>query len=67
MWKIGICSVNVIFNRTRNFDPITNAFRNLARWGGIHVDQQIVDWVCQFGSFAFIGVLVGAQIRGLYR
>ena len=62
MWKIFICTVNILFNRVGKVDPITRGFDILAHYLGFNLD---VSFWSQQVSFLVVGILVVTSIRGL--
>ncbi|XP_063712363.1 Golgi pH regulator-like [Symsagittifera roscoffensis] len=62
MWKIFICTVNILFNRVGKVDPITRGFDILAHYLGFDLDVRF--WSQQV-SFFVVGILVITSIRGL--
>lgn len=62
IYKMGMCSINIIFQRVGRTDPITNIISIfLAYFLNLKID---VKFWSQHASFVFVGVIVATQIRG---
>lgn len=62
MYKIFICTVNIIFDRVGKVDPVTRGLSITVNWLGIQVD---VEFWAQHASFILVGVIVITSVRGL--
>lgn len=62
MWKIFICTVNIIFDRVGKTDPISKGVEILVIWFGIEFDVKF--WSQQV-SFILVGIIIVTSIRGL--
>lgn len=62
MWKIFICTVNIIFDRVGKTDPISKGVEILVIWCGIEFDVKF--WSQQV-SFILVGIIIVTSIRGL--
>ncbi|XP_072039877.1 LOW QUALITY PROTEIN: Golgi pH regulator-like [Amphiura filiformis] len=62
MWKIFICTVNIIFDRVGKTDPISKGVEILVYWFGIEFDVKF--WSQQV-SFILVGIIIVTSIRGL--
>ncbi|CAK8673875.1 unnamed protein product [Clavelina lepadiformis] len=62
MWKIFMCTINIVFNRVGKKDPVTKGFEILVHYMGFDVD---VGFWSQHVSFILIGVMIVTSIRGL--
>lgn len=61
MWKIFICTVNIVFDRVGRVDPVTKGMQIAVDWVGLNVD---VKFWSQFISFVLVGIIVVTSIRG---
>ncbi|XP_031634812.1 Golgi pH regulator [Contarinia nasturtii] len=62
MWKIFICTINIIFDRVGKKDPVTRGIEIAVHWCGLEMD--IAFW-SQHVSFFLVGCIVVTSIRGL--
>lgn len=62
MWKIFICTVNILFDRVGKVDPVTRGIEIAVNYMGINFD---VKFWSQHISFILVGVIVVTSIRGL--
>ncbi|XP_078493815.1 Golgi pH regulator [Ciona intestinalis] len=62
MWKIFMCTINIVFNRVGKKDPVTKGIEILVHYLGFQFD--VVFW-SQHVSFILIGVMIVTSIRGL--
>lgn len=62
MWKIFICTINIIFDRVGKKDVVTRGIEIAVEWLGIQFD--IAFW-SQHISFLLVGCIVITSIRGL--
>ncbi|XP_017487414.1 PREDICTED: Golgi pH regulator [Rhagoletis zephyria] len=62
LWKIFICTVNIIFDRVGRKDPVTRGLEIAVHWCGFDID--LVFWN-QHISFLLVGCIVVTSIRGL--
>lgn len=62
MYKIFICTINIIFERVGKVDPVTRGCDIVVNWIGIQVD--VMFW-SQHVSFILVGIIVITSIRGL--
>lgn len=62
LWKIFICSINIIFDRVGKKDPVTRGIEIAVHWCGLEMD--IAFW-SQHVSFFLVGCIVVTSIRGL--
>uniref|UniRef100_A0A1A9VVL4 Abscisic acid G-protein coupled receptor-like domain-containing protein n=1 Tax=Glossina austeni TaxID=7395 RepID=A0A1A9VVL4_GLOAU len=62
LWKILICTVNIIFDRVGKKDPVTRGFEIAVHWCGFDID--LAFWN-QHISFLLVGCIVVTSIRGL--
>uniref|UniRef100_A0A158P722 Golgi pH regulator n=1 Tax=Angiostrongylus cantonensis TaxID=6313 RepID=A0A158P722_ANGCA len=62
IWKIFICTVNIVFDRVGRVDPVTKAIEIGVNWIGIDLDVRF--W-SQHISFLLVGVIAVTSIRGL--
>eukprot|EP01084_Bolivina_argentea_P170833 295997_1 len=64
IYKMIMSSINVIFDRKRNLDPITRGFLILAVFLDINHIVNVEFWSQQI-SFIMIGAIICTQIRGI--
>lgn len=62
LWKIFMCTINIIFNRVGKKDIVTKGFEILVHYLGFNVD---VSFWSQHVSFILVGVMIVTSIRGL--
>ncbi|CAJ0608370.1 unnamed protein product [Cylicocyclus nassatus] len=62
IWKIFICTVNIVFDRVGKVDPVTKGIEIIVNWMGIDLDVRF--W-SQHISFFLVGVIAVTSIRGL--
>ncbi|XP_040162086.1 Golgi pH regulator [Anopheles arabiensis] len=62
LWKIFICTINIIFDRVGKKDPVTRGIEIAVHWCGF--DMDIAFW-SQHVSFLLVGCIVVTSIRGL--
>ncbi|CAG2169681.1 unnamed protein product, partial [Oppiella nova] len=62
IWKIFICTVNIVFDRVGKVDPVTRGLQIAVNWVGLQVDVRF--W-SQHISFILVGIIVITSIRGL--
>ncbi|CRK94869.1 CLUMA_CG008361, isoform A [Clunio marinus] len=62
LWKIFICTINIVFDRVGKKDVVTRGIEIVTNWCGIHID--IAFW-SQYISFILVGCIVVTSIRGL--
>nr|XP_054759943.1 Golgi pH regulator-like [Lytechinus pictus] len=62
LWKITICTINIIFDRVGKTDPISKFFEICINWLGFDFDVKF--WSQQI-SFIVVGIIIVTQIRGL--
>ncbi|XP_044751698.1 Golgi pH regulator [Coccinella septempunctata] len=62
LWKIFICTVNIIFDRVGKKDPVTRVIEIAIHWMGFNFD---VNFWSQQVSFYLVGCIVVTSIRGL--
>ena len=62
MWKIFMCTINIVFNRVGKKDPVTRGIEILVHYLGFEFD---VSFWSQHVSFILIGVMIVTSIRGL--
>lgn len=62
LWKIFICTVNIVFDRVGKKDPVTKSIEIAVHWCGF--DMDIAYW-SQNASFFLVGCIVVTSIRGL--
>ncbi|XP_054717798.1 Golgi pH regulator-like [Uloborus diversus] len=62
MWKIFICTFNILFDRVGKVDPVTRGIEIAVNYMGINFD---VKFWSQHISFILVGVIVVTSIRGL--
>eukprot|EP00057_Strongylocentrotus_purpuratus_P017751 XP_011672225.1 PREDICTED: Golgi pH regulator [Strongylocentrotus purpuratus] len=62
LWKITICTINIIFDRVGKTDPISKFFEIFVGWLGFDFDVKF--WSQQI-SFIVVGIIIVTQIRGL--
>ncbi|KAF7495473.1 Golgi pH regulator [Sarcoptes scabiei] len=62
IYKIVLCTINIVFDRVGRMDPITRTLQFLVNYIGIDVDIKFWSQHC---SFLVIGVIVLTSTRGL--
>lgn len=62
MWKIFICTINIVFDRVGKVDPVTRGMEIAVHYVGFNVD---VKFWSQHISFLLVGIIVITSIRGL--
>ncbi|OTF77933.1 Golgi pH regulator-like protein [Euroglyphus maynei] len=62
IYKIILCTINIVFDRVGRMDPITRTLQFLVNYIGIDVDVKFWSQHC---SFLVIGVIVLTSTRGL--
>ncbi|CAJ0935253.1 unnamed protein product, partial [Mesorhabditis belari] len=62
LWKIFICTVNIVFDRVGKVDPVTRGIEIGVHWCGLDIDVRF--W-SQHVSFFLVGVIVVTSVRGL--
>jgi hypothetical protein len=62
VYKIVMCTINIIFERVGKVDPVTRTLTIIVDWLGIQVD--VLFW-SQHVSFILVGIIVITSIRGL--
>ncbi|XP_071037210.1 Golgi pH regulator isoform X3 [Parasteatoda tepidariorum] len=62
MWKIFICTFNILFDRVGKVDPVTRGIEISVNYMNINFD---VKFWSQYISFILVGVIVVTSIRGL--
>lgn len=62
MWKIFICTINIVFDRVGKKDVVTRGIEIAVNWLGVQFD--IAFW-SQHISFLLVGCIVVTSIRGL--
>ncbi|XP_055693559.1 Golgi pH regulator [Lutzomyia longipalpis] len=62
MWKILICTINIVFDRVGKKDPVTRGLEIAVHWCGFEMD--IAFW-SQHVSFFLVGCIAVTSIRGL--
>uniref|UniRef100_A0A7E4VRY6 Golgi pH regulator n=1 Tax=Panagrellus redivivus TaxID=6233 RepID=A0A7E4VRY6_PANRE len=62
VWKIFICTINIVFNRVGKIDPVTKGIEIVVMWMGYEIDARF--WSQQV-SFALVGVIAVTSVRGL--
>ncbi|XP_064470483.1 Golgi pH regulator-like isoform X1 [Ornithodoros turicata] len=62
MWKIFICTINIVFDRVGKVDPVTRGMEIAVHYMGFDVD---VKFWSQHISFILVGIIVITSIRGL--
>lgn len=62
VYKIFICTVNIIFDRVGKVDPVTRGLSIAVNWLGFKVN---IEFWSQHVSFILIGVIVLTSMRGL--
>ncbi|CAJ0568730.1 unnamed protein product, partial [Mesorhabditis spiculigera] len=62
VWKIFICTINIIFDRVGKVDPVTRSIEILIHWCGLSFDVRF--W-SQHVSFLLVGIIVVTSVRGL--
>ncbi|XP_028140483.1 Golgi pH regulator [Diabrotica virgifera virgifera] len=61
LWKIFICTINIVFDRVGKKDPVTRGIEIAIHWMGWNFD---VDFWSQQVSFYLVGCIVVTSIRG---
>jgi hypothetical protein len=62
MWKIFICTINIVFDRVGKKDVVTRGIEIAVTWLGVQFD--VAFW-SQHISFLLVGCIVVTSIRGL--
>ncbi|CAG9763111.1 unnamed protein product [Ceutorhynchus assimilis] len=62
LWKIFICTINIVFDRVGKKDPVTRGIEIAVTWMGFDFD---VNFWSQQISFYLVGCIVITSIRGL--
>ncbi|CAH0547146.1 unnamed protein product [Brassicogethes aeneus] len=62
LWKILICTINIVFDRVGKKDPVTRGIEIAIHWMGFNFD---VNFWSQQVSFYLVGAIVFTSIRGL--
>lgn len=62
LWKIVICTVNIVFDRVGKVDPVTRGISIAVNYMGFEID--VTFWSQQI-SFFLVGCIVVTSIRGL--
>jgi len=62
IWKIFMCTINIVFNRVGKKDPVTKGIEILVHYLGFQFD---VSFWSQHISFILVGVMIVTSIRGL--
>lgn len=62
VWKIFMCTINIIFDRVGKKDPVTRGIEIAVHWCGLEMD--VAFW-SQHVSFFLVGCIVVTSIRGL--
>lgn len=62
VWKIFICTINIVFNRVGKIDPVTKGIEIVVTWMGYEIDARF--WSQQV-SFLLIGIIAVTSVRGL--
>ena len=62
IYKIFICTINILFNRVGKTDPVTRGFEITVQYFNIEFD---VKFWSQYISFLLVGVIIVTSIRGL--
>ena len=62
VWKIFICTINIVFNRVGKIDPVTKGIEIVVNWMGYEIDARF--WSQQV-SFLIVGIIAVTSIRGL--
>lgn len=62
IWKIFICTINIVFDRVGRVDPVTRGMEIAVHYMGFDVD---VKFWSQHISFILVGIIVVTSIRGL--
>ncbi|KAE9552711.1 hypothetical protein FO519_004077 [Halicephalobus sp. NKZ332] len=62
VWKIFICTINIVFNRVGKIDPVTKGIEIVVNWMGYEIDARF--WSQQV-SFFLVGIIAVTSIRGL--
>lgn len=65
IYKIFMCTINIVFNRVGKKDPITRGFEILGDYLGIEVDGETLRMLSQYISFVMVGIMIITSIRGL--
>ncbi|TDH72373.1 hypothetical protein CCR75_003401 [Bremia lactucae] len=64
MYKMGMSTVNVIFRRNRDKDPITDVVEKLLYIWPSLAEQLNLRFLSEIASLSFVGILVFTQTRG---
>uniref|UniRef100_A0A183CHV0 G protein-coupled receptor 89 n=1 Tax=Globodera pallida TaxID=36090 RepID=A0A183CHV0_GLOPA len=62
IWKLFICTVNIVFDRVGKVDPITKGIEIVVKHFGYQIDVRFWSQQC---SFLVIGLIAVTSIRGL--
>eukprot|EP00808_Paulinella_micropora_P024282 g51975.t1 len=62
IYKMFMATINVVFNRPRNIDPVTKGFQMFFKYV-FYLDIDVRLW-SQYLTFFFVGGLVSTQMRG---
>jgi hypothetical protein len=62
MWKILICTINIVFDRVGKVDPVTRGIEIVVKYMGYQIDVRF--WSQQV-SFLIVGIIAVTSIRGL--
>ncbi|XP_017770215.1 PREDICTED: Golgi pH regulator [Nicrophorus vespilloides] len=62
LWKIFICTINIVFDRVGKKDIVTRGIEIAVHWMGLNID---VNFWSQHVSFILVGCIVITSIRGL--
>jgi len=62
LWKIFICTINIVFDRVGKVDPVTRGLQIAVNYIGLQVD---VKFWSQHISFILVGIIVITSMRGL--
>jgi hypothetical protein len=62
VYKIFMCTVNILLNRVGKVDPVTRGTDIAVKWLGFDID---VEFWAQHVSFLLVGIIVITSIRGL--
>jgi len=65
IYKIFMCTINIVFDRVGKKDPITRSFEILGDYLGIEVDGETLRMLSQYISFVMVGIMIITSIRGL--
>lgn len=62
IWKIFICTINIVFDRVGKVDPVTRGIEIAVKYMGFQLDVRF--W-SQHISFLLVGVIAVTSVRGL--